>query len=99
MKIYDKQDIDNSFSKAIDAMQRNDVKAQDLSIFFGSLSISIASRIHQLNSGVAKATNKNTEISKLQEAENCLKAKINTGTVSEMSQQIMEAYKAYGTSN
>lgn len=99
MKIYDKQEIDNSFSKAIDAMRIEGIEARDLGVFFGSLAISIKFRINLLQSGSAKSVDKGNELARLQLASDCLTAKINTGTVSEMSQQIMAAYKAYGTYN
>ncbi|WP_394185728.1 hypothetical protein [Pseudoalteromonas tetraodonis] len=99
MKIYEKQDVDNSFIKAIKAMESEGIKAEDLSIYFGSLTLTIDSRLHQLKNGIAKSISRDKELIQLQEAANCLTAKINSDSVTTMSQQIMSAYKVYATNH
>lgn len=97
MKIYEKQDVDNSFTKAIEAMESEGIKAEDLGIYFGSLAVTIDSRLHQLKNNIAKSASRENEITQLQQAANCLTAKINSDSVTTMSQQIMAAYQIYAT--
>ena len=98
MKIYEKKDVDSSFSKAIDAMESNGITAADLGIYFGSLAITIDSRLHQLKNGTAKSSFSN-ELLQLQEAAKCLTAKINSDSVATMAKQITAAHKAYASNH
>ncbi len=95
MKIFEKEYTDSAFSLALAAVEENELEAKELGAIFGSLSIALASRMHQLKTGKVASSNSTGELQKLNEASACLTAKINTATVQEMSQEILAAYKAY----
>jgi len=95
MKIFERDDIEIAFSRALTAVKEKELEAKELGAIFGSLSIALASRMHQLKAGKVASGNSTGELQKLNEASACLTAKINTATVREMSQEILAAYKAY----
>ena len=99
MRIYSKEDVELSFSKAIDASSDPDVDAMILGVLFGSLALSLETRKEQLIRGMAKSKNSKSEIDALNRAAECLVSKINTGTVSSFSSEILAAHNAYVSFN
>ena len=99
MKIYSKEDVELSFSKAIDASSDPDVDAKILGVLFGSLAVSLETRKEQLIRGLAKSRSSKSEIDALNKAAECLVSKMNTGTVSSFSDEILAAHKAYVSFN
>ncbi len=94
MKIYEKSDVDQAFSRVV-SMIEDGADLQSLRRFGGGLSITIASRLAQLKTGRAKSMNRESEIAKLERVESCLKFKLNTSTSDEITHDITEAYKIY----